>query len=289
MASSTFFAVSGHAPDEVIKFLLKRNPEPSYHVLKSGDRLKENSRIRQKIILCLRQEDFILNYKVLKDLNKQVFVFGSPVFFLNYIGFHHLDFVVSDTDCSKISILDYLDSEVFDRSTPSYVQRHKETYFECVVEKAKSGSIFDKLMTFIYKLPAKTHQKPVKKLCCQYVRFNWSAKQLNSKFAELMSDIKIPQAIHEGILTILLSETAERYRQAFTNIHKESDVAGVAKQADLNPYEFMYILKMLEKDKNVANRSQVSVDTYLNNDKQVKLNAGKTTGRKTKTRQKLAA
>lgn len=266
MAVSTFYAVSGHAPDEVIKFLLKYDSEPTYYTLGIGERLQPNKRIRQKYILVLRQEDFIFNYKILVSLGKKIFVFGSPLFFLNYIGFNYLDFEIDETDCSKIYIQDYLNSNLFLAANPSEVKKHDVTYFECVVEKAKAGSIFDKLMTFIYKLPAKTHQKPVKKLCCLCIRDAWSSKVLDNRMHALLSNIKISQEIVISITEILNSETAERYKKAFALIKTEADVNRVAKEADLNPYEFMYILKMLEKDRNI-DKGEASIDSYLANDK----------------------
>lgn len=266
MALSTFFAISGHAPDEVIKFLLKYDSEPAYYTVGVGERLPPNKKIRQKYVLVLRQEDFIFNYKVLVSLGRKVFVFGSPLFFLNYIGFNCLDFYVDEKDCSKIYIQDYLVSESYLQCVASEITKHENTYFECVVEKAKAGSIFDKLMTYIYKLPAKTHQKPVKKLCCLCISSAWTPKVLENRFAQLLSDIKISAEFVSAITEILNSPTAERYKQAFKSIKTEADVNRVAKEADLNPYEFMYILKMLEKDRSV-DKGAASIDSYLANDK----------------------
>lgn len=266
MALSTFFAISGHAPDEVIKFLLKYDSEPTYYTVNIGERLQPNKRIRQKYILVLRQEDFIFNYKVLVALGKKIFVFGSPLFFLNYVGFNNLDFFIDSDDCSKIYIQDYLTDSNYLSCIASQITKHESTYFECVVEKAKAGSIFDKLMTFIYKLPAKTHQKPVKKLCCLCIRDAWTSKVTDNRFQTLLADIKISSELVKAITDILNSPTADRYKQAFKQIKTEADVNRVAKNADLNPYEFMYILKMLEKDRSI-DKGGTSIDSYLANDK----------------------
>ncbi len=81
-----------------------------------------------------------------------------------------------------------------------------------------------------------------------------------------MADIKISSELVKAITDILNSPTADRYKQAFKQIKTEADVNRVAKNADLNPYEFMYILKMLEKDRSI-DKGGTSIDSYLANDK----------------------
>jgi hypothetical protein len=265
MPSSTFFAIAGHAPDELIKELLHIDSAPYYYTVKAGERLSK--KINKKYIICLRTEDFVLNYKFLIGTGKKIFVFGSPLFFMNYMGFTFLDFEIDEKDCSRIHILDNLNLNLLKDAASSPIIKHDVSYFECVVEKAKAGSIFDKLMSYIYKLPAKTHQKPVKKLCCLCVRNNWSAPRLKKELSDLTSIIKISSEIQNALTEILNSYTAVRYKNAFKLIKSESDVPKVAANADLNPYEFMYILKMLEKDKKVENHTEISIDSYLANEK----------------------
>lgn len=263
---AVFYGVSGHSPDEVIKALLKFDPSPTYKVVELGKHFDPSG--RYKNIICLTKEDFIRNFKVLSSLNKNVFVFASHLFLSEYKGFNRLDYSIDLDNPAKILVHDELDDSLLRNPTVfDGIRRKKTTYLEQVIKKAKSGSVFDKLMTYIYKLPAKTHQKPVKKLCCLYLRNDWSKDTLIKELRSLGTQIKLSQPLVDSISSILFSAVAYKYQEAFTKINSVSDVADVALQYDLNPYEFMYILKMLEADRLVLEKSKVSIDTYLANEK----------------------
>jgi hypothetical protein len=265
-----FYGVAGHSPDEVIKALLSFDSNPTFKIIKPKSVFTAEGLRKTKYIICLSREDFVRNYKILCGLKQKVFVFASPLFLLEYKGFNRLDYGIDSENKTRIVVFDEIDLEVLSNPVEKPIQKKKVTYLDIVIQKAKSGSVFDKLMTYIYKLPAKTHQKPVKKICCQFLRNDWSKEKLIEELKRLGTQIKLSSAIVSGISDILFSDIARRYQIAFKEINGVPDVADVSTAYDLNPYEFMYILKMLESDKQITDKSKVSIDTYLANEKKGK-------------------
>lgn len=267
---TVFYGVAGHSPDEVIKALLPIDGNPTFKVIKPKSFFSTEGLRKTKYVICLSREDFVRNYKVLCTLKQKVFVFASPLFLLEYKGFNRLDYGIDIVNKTRIVVFDELDTETLFNPIEKPITKKKTTYLDVVVQKAQSGSVFDKLMTYIYKLPAKTHQKPVKKICCQFLRNDWSKEKLIEELKKLGTQIKLSSTIVTGISDILFSDIAKRYQIAFKEINGVPDVADVATEHDLNPYEFMYILKMLENDKQITDKSKVSIDTYLANEKKGK-------------------
>lgn len=263
-----YFGVAGHTPDELILNLKEIEAKPYFYVVPPRTYI-QNKNIPNHIqhVICLTREDFLKNFQELSKTNKRIYVFASTAFLLEHKGFNRLDYSLDTDDTTKVVVYDYIDFSVLKNPASTELKRKKTSYTEALIKKVKDGSIFNNLMTYIYKLPAKTHQRPINNLSCNYLRHSWSEDRLAKELQKLGKDINLSTGILANITEILTSAIAKKYQAAFKEIRDEQDVIPVSEAHKLSSYEMMYILKMLEHAAQVKSKEKVSIDEYLAHNK----------------------
>lgn len=131
------------------------------------------------------------------------------------------------------------------------------SYTKDLIKGAIASSLFHELMTFIYTLPSKTHQKPVTSAICKWI-YSGSSKTSEA----LLSDKKLMLSRKQidALVDILSSPVTDRLKQAFEDLRTgvcETDGQTVVKNA-IQRFEFTYIRGNVMKTDNIT-------DTYVAN------------------------
>lgn len=115
-----------------------------------------------------------------------------------------------------------------------------------MVESVKKDSLLNPLMSYIYTLPSRTHQTPIKELCARALvlrhRFDDLAKSIRKEGLQLSSGSA------ERLKSIIDGQVADKYRAFF---HKFGDGHGYSAIDDLcaeyhvSPYEVRYVLSIV--------------------------------------------
>lgn len=130
-------------------------------------------------------------------------------------------------------------------------------YLKTLKKQAVASSLFHHLMTFIYKLPSKTHQKPITNAICKWIH-DGDPRTPVELVASLPHKMKASQK-HE-LAKILSSPVAARLRQTFEDLRTgAADTVGRA--VDMNRvqrFEYSYIAGNIAKTENIT-------DTYVAN------------------------
>lgn len=117
--------------------------------------------------------------------------------------------------------------------------------FDVIAEATKEAkdqiTFFNQFMTFVYSMPAETHQKPLKEIVCRWML-------TKEPFSVCFNKIKKAVALNEKqlarVTVILTSETAELYRRALQLTGAEEDIAKIYK---ISAYEMRYIREVSKK------------------------------------------
>ena len=180
---SKVFGLACHAPEELIPVLVKAELKPNFFVLPYGS-LLINTPIptKAKNILILTAQDFTKNWRFLNSdtiRNKNIFVFAGHTVLLEYVGIHRLDMRVSKSKTGRFSFrfLEDIDVDLLLNAKPTPIRRRGQNYVNKLIHDVQLGSLLNDLMTFIYMLPSKTHQKPVRLLSARYLIENWTMKK----------------------------------------------------------------------------------------------------------------
>lgn len=268
---SKVFGVCCHSPEELIVDLLKVDPTPFYYCLKEGD-LLINCDIKRKIkhIIILTNKDFVRNWKAFSDprfKNKNIFVCAAHDTLLEFKGITKLDYVSTYSESGRLNwtMLDFIDLDLYKSAVESQIKRKKVNYVNKLVSDVRKGSVLNSLMTFIYMLNVKTHQKPVKILCGLYLTQNWSAKKLDNQINLLGKKITLTSKMVESIKAILSNPISLRLQQAFQQLENYDDADIIAKQNEVSGYEIRYIINMLRSEDAYAKKTKTSIDDYLDN------------------------
>lgn len=261
------FGVIRHSPDELIRALLDKFTKPSYYYNSYGTNLPIDG-VKEKFILIPAITDFRRFYSLLNTKpyeNKYVFVFSSEVLLIEYENLIFLD--GNKTSDIEVEPLDYMKLELVPKKSKirKTVARSQNKFVDSMIELTHSQSVFNDLMTFIYKLPAKTHQKPIKVVCCRWLRSNASENVLRKRLSELRATINISEKVEDTIVKLLNVPAAERMRKAFVenpNINP-MDVAEIAEKYDIHSFELSYILNVLSNEKDYATNKKKSIDERM--------------------------
>ena len=99
-------------------------------------------------------------------------------------------------------------------------------------------TFLNQFMTFIYSLPAESHQTPVKKLVCKWMSTTESFGVLQRKLEALRKTISMNEKQVARLYAILSSDVTVKYRYALQQPGDEDEVAKVLK---VSAYELRYI------------------------------------------------
>lgn len=261
------FGIIRHSPDELIRSLLDKFPKPKYYYNSYGTNLPVEG-VKEKFILIPAIADFRRFYSLLNTKpyeKKYVFVFSSEVLLVEYTNIVFLDGNrISEFD---VEPLDYLKMELIPKNpkTAIQIERQHNKFVESMIELTHDQSVFNDLMTFIYKLPAKTHQKPIKIVCCQWLKSTSSESVLRKRLSALRRTINISENVEDTIVRLLSIPAAERIRKAFAenpNIGP-TDVVEIAEKYAVHSFELSYILNVLSNEKDYAKQKKKSIDDRM--------------------------
>ncbi len=131
------------------------------------------------------------------------------------------------------------------------------TYTKDLIKKAIASSLFHELMTYIYTLPSKTHQKPVTAAICKWI-YTGSAMDIHTMLSSKKLALK-PKQVHD--LTLILNNpVTERLRQAYDDLRTGvcQTVGQAVVKNNVQMFEFSYIRGNVQKAENIT-------DTYVAN------------------------
>lgn len=256
---SKVFAVGCHSPEELMRELLIADKKPKFAVL-NGNYLKDLDLIGVKHILALSTQDISRNWRYFDQYAQNIFCFVSGDIAYDYPDIVPLDFDFEETDLGTLNIV-YHDQIYIDRM---HIEPNKicksERYVQRLIEDARKGSVLNALMTLIYKLPAKTHQKPIKILCSNFIVRGWTPAKLEREYRKLGREIKLGGNLLAALLSILTGPVAQRLQLVFSTIGTDMDSADAyAKQHGVSAYEIRYIMQLTTNTK----QNKKSVDDYL--------------------------
>jgi hypothetical protein len=264
------FGVCCHSPDELIRDLHASGRKADFHILAPGALISLDKKIRKPNILIVGSPDISKNWRAFNHpitRNKNIFLFDGHPTLLDYTGIRYLDLVRTKTanDLTELEFLDFLDLTVIDRAKERPVKRRKTNYVNSLIEDTRKGSVLNALMTFIYMLPPKTHQKPVRILCARFFIEGWSSKKLLAKLDALNETLTITKKMRDNLLPILSNPVSLRLQQAFAESKSMEDADVVAKKHEVSAYEMRYLLQSLKNDV----EKKIDVDQYMDksNDK----------------------
>lgn len=250
------YGIVNHSPEEFIKALLAFDSKPFYYMVAEGSIFTENScQKKVKYVLFLSSKDFVRSAKNLD--NKIAIVFSSPIFFLEYSSI-----VVLDADCdstnAKIVCHDNLN---LDRLSDKSSEFKKVCSYEDLLEqKSQENSLLGDFMSFIYKLNVKTHQKPVKMLCAEFITSDCSVDKLDSKINALSKQIGLTTKVRETLRSLMLCDAALAMKTAFKKVRDYDSIDDVAEETGISAYEMRYIYKIID------NKGKHSVDDHIGKD-----------------------
>lgn len=269
---SRVYGLCCHSPEELIIELLKVTKSPTYFTVPIGSLLIDHEvRPQTKNILILTAKDFIRNWKAFERAdykNKNIFIFAPYDVLLEYTGIVKLDMEVTESTSGMLTfaLKEYIDlNRYMEKVDEVVLKRKKLNYVNTLISDVRKGSLLNALMTFVYMLPVKTHQKPVKILCGLYLTQQWTERKLNSQISLLDTKIGLSTKVKEALLDILLNPVALRLQQAFSELPSYEDTDTTAKLHDVSGYEIRYIINMLMSEDAYAKKTKTSIDDYLDN------------------------
>ena len=195
-----------------------------------------------------------------KKYRKHLFVVGAKEYSRNAVSIRdmpdHIVYVFGHSESLKRFGLDVdlkLDEMVPQRGKLQPVGQ----YLDDLKRRAIDGSLFYRLMTYIYTLPSKTHQKPLTATICKWI-FNGGRKSIEREIDAM--PIKLSAIQRHTLMKILAKPVAERLCQAFLDLHSGAceTVGEAVVKHNVQVFEIGYIRGNVEKTANIT-------DTYVSN------------------------
>lgn len=195
-----------------------------------------------------------------KKYRKHIFVIGTKQYSRNSIAIRelvdHIFFVFGHSEViNKFGLT--VDRKLDDMEPERGRLVPIGTYLDDLKKRAVDGSLFYSLMTFIYKLPSKTHQKPLTNTICRWI-FGGGRKDIGREIDAL--PIKLTAIQRHTLMKILAKPVADRLCQAFLDIHSNAceTVGEAVVKHNVQVFEIGYIRGNVEKTANIT-------DTYVAN------------------------
>ncbi|QZE59447.1 hypothetical protein MPK66_gp203 [Erwinia phage pEa_SNUABM_2] len=195
-----------------------------------------------------------------KKYRKHLFVVGAKEYSRNAVAIRdmpqHIVYVFGHSESLKRFGLDVdlkLDDMVPQRGKLQPVGQ----YLDDLKRRAIDGSLFYSLMTYIYTLPSKTHQKPLTATICKWI-FNGGRKSIEREIDAM--PIKLSAVQRHTLMKILAKPVADRLCQAFLDLHSGAceTVGEAVVKYNVQVFEIGYIRGNVEKTANIT-------DTYVSN------------------------
>lgn len=238
------FPISQHTPGQVLGALMKQYGQDFVPtILPVGKRLTLEGKYRE-VIFIMSSEDFCRNVTATRKLDHDFYVFGTPSIFRQY-NLRPID---------ENGELDLNVSPQRPRPAP------RSTYVDELIELSKAGSLFDDLMTAIYSLPSKTHQRPITRVCCLWLYKGGTLDDL-AAMLKALPEIKVKQS-QIDLMVHTMQKPITRSLQKALSAYQVNPALGVSHYAvvyGVQKFEMSYVIGNVEKkdaliDKMVANQ-----------------------------------
>lgn len=224
-------AVTDKSPEQVLAWLGKTHGVKQVTFVPQSGYLDPEGNYRQHIFVVGTRE-YDRNATSIRDLENHTFyVFGNADMLRHY-GLE------TDVDLDQVE-------PVKARMTPI------GSYMEELKKKAIANSLLHSLMTFIYTLPSKTHQKPVTSAICQWIYAG--GKGDVEKVVDKLP-IKISGINRHRLIKILAQPVTARLCAAFRDLQsgKCETVGEAVLRHDVQVFELGYIRGNVEKVENIV-------------------------------------
>lgn len=231
-------AVTEQSPEQVFAYLQRSGKVSNVTYVPADGILNPEGNYR-KVIFVVGTAQYSRNSVAIRELSDDhdIYVFGHR----NLLSYYGL---------TTGRMLHELEPE---RAKLSPVGSYLKTLKKSVIGE----SLFHLLMTYIYSLPSKTHQKPVTNAICKWIHDGSDLSPV-----ELIETIGVslkPAQKHE-LAKILSNPVAERLKQAFRDV-ADGTAETVGRAVDKNRvqrFEYSYIEGNIAKTENIT-------DTYVAN------------------------
>lgn len=219
-------AFANHAPDEV-HALLKRHGITDTKIVTTENAPNEH-------LIVLGVQNFV---KYHKDESKSYYVVDNPLALMS-INIHKYD--IQEEENVHI---DGIALKPVGKCKPTTTDQEIVYQHYNIVDRATAIAkaqltFLNQFMTFIYSLPAESHQTPVKKLVCKWMATTESFGGLQRKVEALRKTINLNEKQVARLYAILGSDVTVKYRYALQQPGEEDEVAKVLK---VSAYELRYI------------------------------------------------
>lgn len=224
-------AVTKQSPEQVFAWLRSEDPDVRVTYCPPGAVLDPTKKYR-KHIFVIGTKEFDRNAVSIREMHQNIFfVFGHSVLLEKY-GLE-VDKNVSELEPVRSKLVPI------------------GSYLKDLKQRAIEGSLFYSLMTFIYTMPSKTHQKPITSVICK-----WIYSGCNEDIRELLTalELKINNSTMAKLISILEKPVTYRLRDAFRDM--ESGVCHTMGEAVIKHrvqiFELGYIKGNVTKISNVT-------------------------------------
>ncbi|WOL24440.1 hypothetical protein fHeYen902_094c [Yersinia phage fHe-Yen9-02] len=189
-------AITRHSPEQVYAWLKSKRKNPQITFVPLGGFLDPSKKYRKNIFIVGTRE-FDRNVVAIRNMPLyNVFVFGHTESLERY-GLE------VDRELGTVA-------PIKPKAVPI------GSYLDDLIAQSIEGSLFHELMTYIYKLPSKTHQKPITSIICHWIYEGGTEMELEANFDKL--SIRITAAHRENLLRILRKPVCSRLRAAFRDL-----------------------------------------------------------------------
>lgn len=227
-------AVTRQSPEQVLGWLTKKGYADRVTFVPLGGVINPEHKYR-KYVFIVGSDEYSRNAVAIRDMPDHIFyVFGHTEVLRRY-GLD-VDLKLSEMKPQK-----------------GRLQAFGERYVDTLTRRAVDGSLFYHLMTFIYTLPSKTHQKPLTNVICRWI-YNGGRKSIEREIDAL--PIKMTAGQKHTLMKILASPVTDRLCQAFLDINtKAVDTVGEAVvKHNVQIFEIGYITGNVKKTSNITDK-----------------------------------
>lgn len=224
-------AVTQQSPEQVLAWLRENDPDVRVTFCPQGIAIDPDKKYREHIFVVGTKE-FDRNAVSIRQMPGHLFfVFGHGTLLAKY-GLE-VDKRVQDIEPVRAKVVPV------------------GSYMKDLIQRAIEGSLFYDLMTFIYTMPSKTHQKPITSTICKWI-YTGCKTDVRDEIEAL--NLKISSSNMAKLISILEKPVTYRLRDAFIDIH--SGVCSTQGQAVIKHrvqiFEIGYIKGNVEKVANVT-------------------------------------
>lgn len=226
-------AVTKQSPEQVLGWLTKKGLADRVTFVPQGGVIDHANKYR-KYVFIIGTREYSRNAVAIRDMPNHIFyVFGHSEVLKRY-GLD-VDLKLDQMQPQKgklVPVGQYLDE---------------------LKKRAIDGSLFYSLMTFIYTLPSKTHQKPLTATICRWI-FNGGKKNIEREIDAL--SIKLTASQKHTLMKILAKPVAERLCQAFLDLNNGvcETVGEAVVKHNVQVFEIGYIRGNVEKTDNITDK-----------------------------------